>query len=171
MPSATSNAARCPTGTPPIARSARGSAAAMAPPMCADSMIIMMMTWLPAAAALASRTAGKPAVAAAIAKETEGDDLAPTATAEAAARGTGATRREKFAAALAAASGTGITRGALADASGYSTSLVSAELKRLAERGAATSRDQRWFPVPGRDVRAEMEAARAGDDALLHLVS
>jgi hypothetical protein len=116
------------------------------------------------------------AVAAAIAAETEGDDIAPTASAAAAA-GTGATRRERFAAALTAAAGTGITRGALADASGYSPSLVSAELKRLSERGAAVSRDQKWLPVPGRDVRAEMEAARAGDDALLppdarlHLVS
>jgi len=111
------------------------------------------------------------AVAAMIAAETAGDDLAPTAAAAAAVAGTGATRRERFAAALAAASGTGITRGALADASGYSPSLVSAELKRLSERGAAVSRDQKWLPVPGRDVLAEMEAARAGDDALLHLVS
>ncbi len=111
------------------------------------------------------------AVAAAIARETEGPDLAPTAAAEAAVRGTGTTRREKFAAALASAAPPGITRGALAEASGYSPSLVSAELKRLAERGAAVSQDQRWLPVPGRDVLAELLAAKAGDDALLHLVS
>lgn len=111
------------------------------------------------------------AVAAAIAAETEGDDLAPTPAAEAATRGAGATRREKFAAAVAAAGTDGITRGALAAASGFSPSQVSAELKRLAGRSAVISRDQRWHPVPGRDVRAEMEAARAGDDALLHLAS
>lgn len=116
------------------------------------------------------------AVAAQIAAETQGDDLAPTPSAAAAA-GTGASRRDRFAAALTAATGDGITRAALAAASGYSPSQVSAELKRLAERGAAVSRDQRWHPAPGRDIRAELLAIRAGDDAIipaemrLHLVS
>jgi hypothetical protein len=106
------------------------------------------------------------AVAAQIEAETQGDDIAPTPAA-AARSGTAATRLEKFAAALSGAAGAGITRAALAAASGYSPSQVSAELKRLAERGAAISRDQRWFPVPGRDVLAELLAIRAGDDAML----
>lgn len=115
-------------------------------------------------------------VAAQIEAETAGDDIAPTPTA-AARSGTAATRLERFAAALSAAADGGLTRAALAAASGYSPSQVSAELKRLAERGAAVNRDQRWFPVPGRDALAELRAIRAGDDAIipgemrLHLLS
>jgi hypothetical protein len=116
-------------------------------------------------------------VAAQIEAETAGDDIAPTATAAASA-GSRASRLERFAAALQSAPGDGITRGELAAASGYSPSLVSGELKRLAERGAIVSRDQRWRPLPGRDMLAELQAVRAGDDALLpgegrglHLVS
>lgn|GEM_PF-1453342 len=111
------------------------------------------------------------AVAARIAAETEGDDIAPAPGAAARASAGKAARRKAFCDALAAAGPAGISRRELIEASGMSPSWVSDTLSRLADRGAVTRVDDGvWRPVPGRSVHAELGAVAEGDAALLTLV-
>ncbi|HMH94012.1 MAG TPA: hypothetical protein VK586_23400 [Streptosporangiaceae bacterium] len=108
------------------------------------------------------------AVAARIAAETEGDDIAPTAAGQARARGAVARGRDAFSAALAAAGQDGISPADLTAASGMSRSWVHDMLARLSDRGAAVKvRHGRYAAAPGTDVARALRDVEAGDTALL----
>jgi hypothetical protein len=108
------------------------------------------------------------AVAAMIAAETEGDDIAPTAAGAARARGGVARGRDAFAAALASAGQDGTSPADLTAASGMSRSWVHDMLARLADRGAAVKvRRGRYAPAPGTDIARALRDIEAGDTALL----
>ena len=106
------------------------------------------------------------AVAARIAAETAGPDLA---LAPAAGRGDEIYRQslDRFFELLAAAPPEGIRTADLIGQSGVSNGQAYKIRDRLAERGAVAQPGRGLLaPVPGRDAAAEYAALRAGDDAL-----
>jgi hypothetical protein len=107
------------------------------------------------------------AVAAAIAAETEGPDVAPTAETRALGGKIYAQSEDRFFTLLAAAPPDGARTADLIAGSGMSNGQTYKILNRLADRGAVTQPGRGLYaPVPGRDARAEYTAIRAGDDAL-----
>ena len=106
-------------------------------------------------------------VAARIAAETAGPDLASSPEARARAAEIYAQSEDAFFTLIASAPPEGIRMADVIEQSGVSTSQAYKMRDRLAERGAV-SLPRRGFiaPVPGRDARAEYLAVRAGDDAL-----
>jgi hypothetical protein len=107
------------------------------------------------------------AVAARIAAETSGPDLAPSPDARARAAEIYAQSEEKFFALLGDAPPAGIRKAELIERSGVSNGQGYKILGQLAERGAVTEPARGMVaPAPGRDAAAEYAAIRAGNDAL-----
>lgn len=107
------------------------------------------------------------AVAARIAAETEGDDIAPSPAAAARAAGIWAAQQDRFLGLLAAAPPEGTRTAELIGESGVSNGWAYKTLSRLADRGAVTQPGRGLYaPVPGRDVKAEAAALKAGTEAL-----
>lgn len=107
------------------------------------------------------------AVAARIAAETAGEDIAPAPGTASRASEIWARSQDKFLGLLASAPPEGIRTARLIEESDVSNGWAYKTLNQLAERGAVTQPGRGLFaPVPGRDVKAEAAALKAGTEAL-----
>jgi hypothetical protein len=107
------------------------------------------------------------AVAARIAAETAGEDIAPVPGAASRASEIWAKNQDRFFGLLADAPPEGVRTAWLVEESDVSNGWAYKTLNQLTERGAVTQPKRGMFaPVPGRDVKAEAAALKAGTEAL-----